>query len=60
MSQLIAELTIAMLARTRIALIPFIGFGGDSPESLTSRIHACGGKIVITANRHDLGGHNEQ
>ncbi|HUO79015.1 MAG TPA: acetate--CoA ligase [Steroidobacteraceae bacterium] len=53
---MIPEAAVAMLACARLGAIHSIVFGGFSPESLASRIHDCGSKLVITADEGLRGG----
>jgi acetyl-CoA synthetase len=53
---MIPEAAVAMLACARLGAIHSIVFGGFSPESLASRIHDCGSRIVITADEGLRGG----
>jgi acetyl-CoA synthetase len=53
---MIPEAAYAMLACARIGAIHSVVFGGFSPDSLASRIEACGSKVVITADEGLRGG----
>jgi acetyl-CoA synthetase len=55
---MIPELTIAMLACTRIGAIHSVVFGGFSAASLASRIHDSSSKMLITADEGVRGGKN--
>ncbi len=53
---MIVELSIAMLACARIGAVHCVIFGGFSAESIASRIHDCGAKVVITVDGGYRGG----
>ncbi|MGC8658790.1 MAG: acetate--CoA ligase [Desulfomonilaceae bacterium] len=53
---MILELPIAMLACARIGAVHCVIFGGFSAESIASRIHDCGAKVVITVDGGYRGG----
>ena len=53
---MIPEAAIAMLACARIGAIHSVVFAGFSPESLSSRIHDCGAKVIVTADEGVRGG----
>lgn len=53
---MIPDVTIAMLACTRIGAVHSVVFGGFSPESLRTRILDADCKMVITANEGIRGG----
>ena len=53
---MIPEAAMAMLACARIGAIHSVVFAGFSPESLSSRIHDCGAKVIVTADEGVRGG----
>ena len=53
---MIPELTVAMLACTRIGAIHSIVFGGFSPDSLANRIQDCNSTVLVTSDEGLRGG----
>ncbi len=53
---MIPELTVAMLACTRIGAIHSIVFGGFSPDSLANRVQDCDSTVLVTSDQGLRGG----
>jgi acetyl-CoA synthetase len=53
---MVPEITVAMLACTRIGAVHSVVFGGFSPDSLAGRIHDCDSNVLITMDEGVRGG----
>ncbi len=53
---MVPEITVAMLACTRVGAIHSVVFGGFSPSSLAGRIHDCDSNVIITMDEGVRGG----